>query len=229
MSAANVARDEDMTLSAVNPRFRGRLHQAAFFVAIPAGMALVSVARATTARVAAIVYVMSLVGMYGVSAAYHRHRWSPRSLPWMKRADHSMIFVLIAGTYTPVALFALHKPWSWILLAAVWVGAGLGVALKLLNVDGFRRLTGTLYIALGWLVVIAAPQLVHDLGPVTLPLVVLGGLIYTAGAIVLLRNKPDPAPTVFGYKEIWHAMVIAGSACHYAAIFLIVLSARAVT
>jgi hemolysin III len=219
----------DVTLSAIHPRFRGRLHQAAFFAAIPAGIVLVAVAHSTGIRVAAIVYAISLVGLYGVSAAYHRRPWSPRSLQWMKRADHSMIFVLIAGTTTPVALFALHKPWSWIVLAAVWLGAALGIALKIHNVEGSRGLTGTLYIALGWLVVIQAPQLVRDLGPAALFLVVAGGLIYMVGAIVLLRHKPDPSPAVFGYKEIWHAMVIGGSACHYAAILLIVLSARAVT
>ena len=114
-------------LESAKPRFRGRLHQAAFFAAIPAGVVLVAAARATSIRVAAIVYALSLVGLYGVSAAYHRRTWSPRSLQRMKRADHSMIFVLIAGTTTPVALVALQKPWSWIVLVAVWVGAGLGI------------------------------------------------------------------------------------------------------
>ena len=216
-------------LSATRPRFRGRLHQAAFFLAVPATLVLVAVARVAEARIAVIVYSVSLVGLYGVSAAYHRGSWSQWSFQWMKRADHSMIFVLIAGTVTPVALFGLHAPWSWILLTVVWLGAALGIALKVLDVEGFRGLTGTLYIGLGWVVVLQAPQLMHHLGPLILLLIALGGLVYTAGAIVLLRGKPDPAPAVFGYKEIWHALVVAGSAFHFTAVFLIVMSARAVT
>ena len=225
----DVVPEAGATASAIKPRLRGRLHQTAFFFAIPAAFVLVTVAILTGAGPAAIVYSMSLVGLYGVSAAYHRCSWSPWSLQWMKRADHSMIYVLIAGTCTPVALFGLQAPWAWILLTVVWLGAGLGIALKVRNVGGFRGLTGTLYIGLGWILVLQLPQLMHDLGALVLLLIALGGLIYTSGTIVLLRRKPDPAPAVFGYQEVWHAMVIAGSACHYAAVFLIVMSARAVT
>jgi len=190
-------------------------------VAIPAGIVLVTLARDATARVAAITYAVSLVGLYSVSAAYHRLRWSTRGRRWIKRADHSMIFVLIAGTLTPIALLALRRPWSIVLLATVWVGALVGIALKLIRVDGFRVATGTLYVALGWAVVLLAPQLVRGLRPAALALVVGGGLLYTAGAVVLLRNAPNPVPGVFGYHEIWHSMVIAGSACHYVAILLV--------
>jgi hemolysin III len=207
--------------AAPKPRFRGRLHQGAAFVAIPAGIVLVALARNATARVAAITYAVSLVGLYGVSAAYHRIRWSTRGHQWIKRADHSMIFVLIAGTLTPIALFGLDKPWSIVLLATVWVGAAAGIALKLTRVDGFRVTTGTLYIVLGWAVVLLTPQLVRGLSAAALSLVVAGGLLYTAGAIVLLRNAPDPVPNVFGYHEIWHSAVIAGSACHYIAVLLV--------
>jgi hemolysin III len=212
----------------VKPTWRGRLHQAAFFVAIPAGMALVAVARGTSARVAASIYACSLVGLFGASAAYHRLARSPRSRRWLKRADHAMIFVLIAGTATPVALLALHPPWSVLLLVVVWGGAALGIALKMARVEGFRALTGTLYIVLGWAVVLVLPQLVHGLSAASLVLVLMGGLLYTTGAIVLLRNKPDPAPATFGYHEIWHSMVIAASACHYVAVLLLLVAARSV-
>ena len=206
------------------PRFRGRLHEVAFFLAIPAGIALIAVADSFIARVAAAVYASSLVGLYGASAAYHCHGWTPGARRRMKRLDHSMIFVLIAGTYTPLALLVLHRPWSIVLLVVVWGGAAAGIGLKMVNIDGFCALSGTLYIALGWVVVLQAPQLVHGLSNVALPLIMIGGLLYTAGAIVLARHKPDPAPATFGYQEVWHAMVIGGSACHYSAILLVLLS-----
>ena len=208
------------------PRFRGRLHEVAFFLAIPAGVALIAVAHSFTARMAAVVYASSLVGLYGASAAYHCRRWTPGARRRMKRLDHSMIFVLIAGTYTPLALLVLHRPWSIVLLILVWGGAATGIALKMVNIDGFRAISGTLYIVLGWVVVLQAPQLVHGLSNVTLPLIMIGGFLYTVGAIVLARHKPDPAPATFGYQEVWHAMVIGGSACHYSAILLVMLSLR---
>ena len=223
MRPIRVAETEPATdaVEPVKPTWRGRLHQAAFFVAIPAGIALVSVARGTSARVAATIYALSLIGLFGASAAYHRLARSPRSRRWLKRADHAMIFVLIAGTATPVALLALHPPWSVLMLVVVWGGAALGIALKMARVEGFRVLTGTLYIVLGWAVVLVLPQLVRGLSAASLVLVLMGGLLYTTGAIVLLRNKPDPAPATFGYHEIWHSMVIAGSACHYIAVLLV--------
>ncbi|HXY72744.1 MAG TPA: hemolysin III family protein [Actinomycetota bacterium] len=208
------------------PTWRGRLHQIAFFVAIPAGIALVAVARGTSARVAAAVYATSLVGLYGTSATYHRLARSPRARLWMKRLDHSMIFVLIAGTVTPVAVLVVGPPWSIVLLAVVWGGAALGIALKMFVIDGFRVLTGTLYIVLGWVAVLTLPQLVRGLSVASLVLVVAGGILYTVGAVVLLRRRPDPAPRTFGYHEVWHSMVVAGSACHYVAVLLIVLAFR---
>jgi hemolysin III len=212
----------------VRPTWRGRLHQAAFFVAIPAGIALVSAARGTSARVAAAIYACSLVGLFGASAAYHRLARSPRSRRWLKRLDHAMIFVLIAGTATPVALLALEPPWSVLLLVVVWGGAAIGIGLKATRVEGFRVLTGTLYIVLGWAAVLVLPQLVRGMSVASLVLVLTGGVLYTIGAIVLLRNKPDPSPTRFGYHEIWHSMVIGASACHYVAVLLLLGAARSV-
>ena len=210
------------------PRLRGRFHQVAFFVAIPAGVTLIALAHTAAARTGAAVYAGSLAGLYGVSSAYHRLRWSGRVRGAMKRADHSMIYIVIAGTTTPVALLGLRSPWSLVLLGAVWAGAALGVTLKVIRVDGFSILTGTLYIALGWGVVVFAPQLLHRMNPLDLGLVFCGGLLYTGGAIVFLRKRPDPRPATFGYHEVWHTFVVAASVCHYIAVLLLVLSTRPV-
>jgi hemolysin III len=210
----------------LKPRLRGRFHQAAFFVAIPAGIVLIALAQGTTARTAAVIYALSLGGLFGVSGMYHALPFSAASRRWMKRLDHAMIFVLIAGTTTPLCLVVLQKPWSVILLLVVWGGAVAGIALKILRVEGFHGVTGTLYITLGWAVVLVSPQLVRALSPAALSLIVAGGLLYTLGAIVLLRNRPNPAPATFGYHEIWHSMVVVASACHYVAVLLIVHPAR---
>ncbi len=208
------------------PRLRGWLHQAAFFAAVPAGVVLVALAPTAKARVAAAVFALSLASLYGASAAYHRGDWSPRSRPWMKRLDHSMIFVLIAGTYTPFCLLALRSPWSWIVLAVVWAGTVLGIGLKALKIDGFHRATGALYITLGWVAVLAAPAFVDRLSVAVLILLLVGGVLYTVGAVVLARKRPNPWPRWFGYHELWHAMTIAAGACHFVAVLLVLLVAR---
>lgn len=210
----------------VIPRFRGRLHQAAFFVAVPAGVALVAVAPTALSRAAAAIYAASLAGLYGASALYHRMPWSPRARGWMKRLDHSMIFVLIAGTYTPFSLLVLTGGWRVVVLSVVWAGAALGIVLKMVRIDGFKALSATLYIGLGWMVVVASPQMVRGLPPVALALVATGGILYTTGAIVFATKRPDPSPAVFGYHEVWHAMVVGASLCHFTAVFLVVLALR---
>jgi hemolysin III len=208
------------------PRFRGRLHQLAFFVTIPAGVVLIAAARTTTARTAAIVYALSLAGLYGSSASYHRLRWTPTALRRMKRLDHSMIFVLIAGTYTPFLLLVVRGTFSLVLLSIVWAGAGAGILLKTLKVDGLKVLTGALYVVLGWLAVVAAPQIVRHLSGTSLALLVAGGLIYTSGALVFATRWPNPDPATFGYHEVWHSAVFSASACHYGVILLLVLGTR---
>jgi hemolysin III len=208
----------------VKPLWRGRLHQVAFFFAVPAGVFLIAEATSVTARVAAIIYAIALAGMYGTSALYHRLPWSPNGRTWMKRLDHSMIFVLIAGTYTPLSLVVLHGGWRWAVLATVWGVAAIGIALKMFRIDGLKALGATLYIGLGWVVVIASPQLFGRLSWEATTLVITGGVLYTAGAIVLAAHRPDPSPKVFGYHEVWHSMVIGGSLCHYVAIFLVLLA-----
>jgi hemolysin III len=215
----------------LKPRFRGRLHQIAFIAWIPAGMVLVAVARTAAAKAAAMVFALSLIALYGTSAAYHRLQWSARARKWMRRLDHSMIYVLIAGTYTPFSLLVLHGAWSIIMLSLVWTGAAVGIGLKIASVDrvmtAARRLNavaGALYIVLGWLAILTLPQIVRTLPWQGTLLLFLGGIFYTAGAFIFARRKPDPSPAVFGYHEIWHSMVIGGSACHYTVILLAVLT-----
>jgi len=205
------------------PRLRGRLHQVAFFASIPAGIALVAVARSWPARVGVLVYALSLTAMFGTSAALHRLRWSPRARLRMDRLDRTMIYVLIAGSYTPVCLLALRPGWRVALLALVWTGAAVGIALVLRW--NRRRGTGVvrmvLYLGLGWMSVLVLPELARTLGLGQLALAVLGGVLYTVGAVVLICCRPDPSLWVFGYHEVWHAFTVAAVACHYALIWLL--------
>jgi hemolysin III len=205
---------------------RGRFHEIAFFVSIPAGVALVALADTGKARFAAAVFAVGLAGVFGASAAYHRVAWSPPALRRMKRLDHSMIFVLIAGTYTPLCLLALNGVWGFAMLATVWAGAITGIVLKQVDIDGMRRLSGFLYIALGWVSIVILPQLFRNLSVTASVLVVAGGLLYTLGAIVFATKRPDPNPAVFGYHEIWHAFTAGAGLCHYAAVLLLILAIR---
>ena len=210
-------------LLAGRPSFRGRLHQAAFLASLPAGVALVAAAHSLLARLAVLVYALSLAAMFGTSAALHRLRWSPRGWLRMDRLDRSMIYVLIAGSYTPVTLLALRPGWGVAFLALVWTGAAVGIALVLVwhRARGAGVLRMVLYLGLGWLSVLILPQLASSIGLGRLALGVAGGLLYTVGAIVLMRRRPDPTPRVFGYHEVWHACTVAAGACHFALIWLL--------
>jgi hemolysin III len=209
-------------LPTARPTLRGRLHQIAFFVSIPAGIALVVVARATAARVAAVIFAATLTGLYGVSAAYHRGQWSVGARRLMKHLDHSMIFVFIAGTYTPVTLLALRPAWGITLLVLAWSGAAVGVLVTVLRLERWHALGFAMYLVLGWLAIVATPQLVHSLSRPELALLVVGGVLYTVGAVVLARKRPDPNPAVFGYHEVWHTFVVSANACHFALVALLV-------
>jgi hemolysin III len=207
----------------VTPRLRGRLHQAAFLASLPAGVALLLAAGSGRARLAALVYVVSLVAMFGTSAALHRRRWSARAWLRMDRLDRAMIYVLIAGSYTPVILLALRPGWRVAVLALVWTVAAAGIVLVLLRtahpVVGLTRMI--LYLGLGWVSVLLLPQLVGTLGLGKVALAMVGGLFYTVGVVVLIRQRPDPIPNVFGYHEVWHAFTVAAGACHFAFIWLL--------
>jgi hemolysin III len=211
-----------MTLPSLTPRLRGRLHQAAFFVSIPAGVVLVAVASGALARSTAAVFAAGLTGLYGVSAAYHRGRWSDRVRRVMKHLDHSMIFVFIAASYTPVALLALRPGGGTGLVLAAWAGAALGVVVTVLRLERWHRIGFALYLVLGWLAVVALPRLVAALSGLELALLVTGGVLYTVGAVILATQRPDPRPEVFGYHEVWHTFVVAASSCHFALVLQLV-------
>jgi hemolysin III len=211
--------------SSAKPRMRGRIHQVAFFLSIPAGIVLIVLAKGAVARTAAIIYAVSLSAVFGASASYHVGTWSAPALRRMKRLDHSMIFVLIAGSYTPITLLVLHGAWSVVILSLIWSMAAIGITLKLARIDGLSRLAATLYVSMGWLVVIPFVQLYHGLSTAGLTLLIAGGALYTLGAIVFAKRQPDPNPAVFGYHEIWHAFIVAAAACHWAMILLVLRAA----
>jgi hemolysin III len=200
-------------------------HQWGFFAALVAGTFLVLGAPTATAAMAAAVYAASVCALFGVSALYHRITWTPPVRRRLRHLDHAMIFVLIAGTYTPVALLVLEGPLAVGVLLVAWGGAAVGIALNL----GWRQAPGwvevTVYVALGWVAVVALPQLLRQLGVVGTGLLVAGGLAYSAGALVYARRRPNPAPAVFGYHEIFHLLVVVGVALHFAAITLAVRAA----
>ena len=201
------------------PRLRGVSHQWAFFVSVVIGALLVVFAPGGEPRLAAAIYAASVAGLFGASALYHRVSWSSLGARrWMRRLDHSMIFVLIAGSYTPFALLVLHGTLATVVLLVVWGGAVGGVILKLLWIDAPKSFIAAVYVMLGWVAVATFPQLLEELGVGGTALVAAGGLLYTIGAVVYARQRPDPAPTVFGYHEVFHALVIAASALQYAAV-----------
>ena len=202
----------------VKPRLRGVLHQYAFFVSLVLGSTLVILAPDGRARIAVAIYAFGLSALLGTSALYHRITWRPRARAWMRRLDHSMIFVLIAGTYTPFALLVLHGALASAILIVVWAGALGGTVLNLVWVSAPKWLTATVYVALGWVAVAAMPALAGELGAVGVGLIMAGGLMYTAGAVIYALGRPDPAPATFGYHEIFHALVVAAAAAHFAVV-----------
>jgi hemolysin III len=211
-------------LPAIKPRFRGVLHQWAFFVSVVAGAVLVLVAPAGRATLATAIYALTVAGLFGVSAIYHRVNWiSTTARRWMRRLDHSMIFLVIAGTYTPFAMLALHGGLATAILIVVWSGALAGIVLNLVWIDAPKWLTAVVYVALGWVAIVAFPSMFDELGVIPTLLVALGGILYTAGAVVYATRKPDPAPTVFGYHEIFHALVIAAAAVQYSVVAFFVI------
>jgi hemolysin III len=207
------------------PRLRGVLHQAAFIVAVALAPLLIVGADAGRPRLAAAVFAGSVAACFGASALYHRVTWTPRVRLWMRRIDHAGVYLLIAGTYTPVSLLVLRGAWRPVVLTVVWAGAAAAIILKFVWVQAPKWLAAAIGLALGWVAVIALPQLIVHLDPAAVTLLVVGGLAYTAGAIVYARQRPDPAPAVFGYHELFHALTIVGVACQYVAIAFFIVRA----
>lgn len=206
------------------PRARGWIHRVSFLVAVPAGLVLLVLAPSAAARVAVAIYAASLVTVFWVSSTYHLGVWSAEEFTRWQRRDHAAIFLLIAGSYTPYCVLALDGPWRVWMLVAVWVGAGLGILVKLYRVD-LHVLSGFMYLGLGWAAVILFPQFFRALEPAPVILTVVGGLLYSLGALVLAMHRPDLFPRTFGYHEVWHAATAAAAACHYTAVLLMVIEA----
>ena len=204
------------------PLLRGVLHQGAFFVALAVAPLLIIFADGARAKAASAVFAASVVACFGASALYHRVTWTPRVRLWMRRVDHAGVYLLIAGTYTPVALLVLGGAWRPTILAIVWGGAAAAIVLKFAWVGAPKWLAVAIGLALGWVAVAALPQLVTRLEPWAAALLIIGGLAYTVGALVYARRRPDPMPEVFGYHELFHALTIVAVACQYVAIASIV-------
>ena len=198
------------------------MHVAAFVLSIPGGIVLILSADHPSATVAAAIYMAALLLGFGTSAGYHRLARSPRTQAIMQRLDHSMIFVLIAGSYTPVCLLGLPASWGIPLLCVVWTGALIGVLVKQFAFERFKILEYSLYPLLGWLLVVATPVLLRNMTPLELSLLLAGGLLYTIGIPVLVRERPNPWPKTFGYHEIWHGFTVAAGACHFVTVGLLV-------
>ena len=207
----------------VKPRLRGVLHEAAFFVALVVGVLLVIYADGTRASLAAAVFAGSVVAMLGASALYHRVTWSVRARPWMRRLDHAGIYLLIAGTYTPLGLLTLRGTMREVVLAVVWIGAAAAILMKFVWVGAPKWLSAVTGVALGWAGVAAMPQVARHAGVTAVVLLGIGGLAYTAGAVVYARRRPDPVPAVFGYHELFHALTLVAVTCQYVAIAFFVV------
>jgi len=199
------------------PRLRGLSHAYAFWLALLAAAGLVLLTPGGTPRAAAAVYGLGLCALFGGSGLYHRWRWNPAWRPWLRRVDHSNIYLFIAASYTPVGLLVLSGTTQVVVLVTVWTGALAGVTLSIAWVNAPRALCAVCYCALGWVAVVAFPQLHAALPGVCLALIGLGGVLYTVGAIVFALGRPNPWPRVFGFHEIFHVFVILAAVAHFVA------------
>jgi hemolysin III len=202
----------------VKPRLRGVFHEYAFFVSLATGAALIVAASGGKARVAAAIYAGAVSALLGTSALYHRVTWRPRARRWMRRLDHSMIFVMIAGTYTPVALLALKGALANTILVVLWCGALGGVIFKLLWIDAPKWLFATVYTLLGLVTAAVFGELPASIGWLGVSGLAVGGLLYLVGAVVYASGRPNPWPKTFGYHEIFHALVVVAAGLQYAVI-----------
>jgi hemolysin III len=200
------------------PRLRGLLHAWAFWFALVAAIALIGVAPDARSRVAAVIYGIGLCALFGASATYHRWRGNPRWKPILRRIDHSTIFVFIAASYTPISLLVLHDPLRWIVLASVWAGALAGVAMSIAWINAPRLLVALCYIAVGWVAVVAMPQLFSARGAAMPVLLLVGGILYSLGAAAYATKRPNPWPRTYGFHEVFHTLVIAAAVVHFVAI-----------
>jgi hemolysin III len=204
------------------PLLRGWIHLVCFFLSLPAGALVIAGAGSGRARLGGVVYAIGMTAMFGVSAAYHRGRWSPAGRRRMRRTDHGTIFLMIAGSYTPLCLLAIEGPTGTAVLAAVWAGAALGFLFAMTGIAEKAVLGLLCYIGLGWGAVLALPELSRRLSANQIGLLLVGGVVYTVGGVVLGTRRPNPSPRWFGYHEVWHAMVVVACVCHYLTILSVV-------
>jgi hemolysin III len=206
-------------IAKMKPRLRGVSHEYAFFVSLVLGAGLILLSKSGEARLAVAIYAASLSALFGVSALYHRVDWKrPSSRRWMRRLDHTMIFFLIAGTVTPFALLVMHGPLATALLIAVWAGALAGTIVELIWIEAPKWVSAIVYITVGMIGALGFPAIVANAGIGAGLLIAGGGALYATGAIVYAAQRPDPRPAVFGYHEIFHVLVIAAAATHFAAV-----------
>lgn len=207
-------------VTAVKPKLRGWLHAATFPVATVAGVLLVALAPTQEGRLAGAIYTVTAALLFGISALYHRGRWSPRVQDVLRRFDHANIFLIIAGTYTPFTIMLLDSWNATILLLLVWSGALIGIAFRVLWVGAPRWLYVPVYIALGWAAMFWLPSFAATGGAAVLTLIIIGGLAYSAGAIIYALKRPNPSPRWFGFHEIFHACTLAGFLAHHVGVWL---------
>jgi hemolysin III len=208
----------------LRPRMRGWLHAYAFLVSLVTGTVVTAVTPGGERRLGAGIYALTVAMLFGTSALYHRITWQPGPRAIMKRLDHAMIFVFIAGTYTPFALTVLSPTSKVVVLIVIWSGAAVGIGTRMAWLQAPRPLIVPLYIALGWVAVFVLPQILHNGGVAALVLLLVGGLFYSLGAVVYAVRRPDPVPAVFGYHEVFHLCTLLAAICHYIAIYFALFS-----
>lgn len=201
---------------------RGWIHAVTCPIAAAAGIVLVAIAPTTAARISSAVFAATTVVLFGVSALLHRGHWSPRTESALRRLDHANIYLIIAGTYTPVAVLALPTSQGTLMLTIVWIGAIAGVFFRLFWLEAPRWLSTTLYVVIGWIAVFFIPGLIDGAGAVAVTLIVVGGLLYSVGAVIYGLKKPDLEPGTFGFHELFHALTVLAFICHYTAVWIIV-------
>jgi hemolysin III len=206
----------------VKPKLRGVFHELGFYAAVAVGVVVVVTAEPGRARVAATIFASCVAVCFGASAVYHRPTWRPRARAWLARLDHAGIYLLIAGSYAPFGLIVMSKGWAIPILAIIWGGAFLAIVLKLCWVRAPKWLSAAIGLTLGWVGAVAFPQLLK-LSLAAILLVAASGLLYTLGAIVYARRRPNPRPLVFGYHELFHVLVVAAVACEYVVVAFYVL------
>ena len=206
----------------VKPKLRGVFHELGFYAAVAAGVVVGVTAEPGRARMAGVIFASCVAVCFGASAVYHRPTWRPRARAWLARLDHAGVYLLIAGSYAPFGLIIMSRGWAIPILAIIWGGALLAIVLKLCWLQAPKWLAAAIGLTLGWVGVVAFPQLLK-LSPVAIVLVAVSGILYTAGAVVYARRRPDPHPQVFGYHELFHVLTVAAVACEYVVVAFYVL------